>query len=198
MASKASCERIHEREAFLLPPLALVSPLISRVTTHDIPEMDNLLAGKCAQECDGHVASLPRPSSFPSAPFMYTTPFPLHSNVCHAGVSRFGNLRYGSWFIEFWPGAAVRLGCTDNGLLTCILYLKFFFSVFFFSFFFFFLLSFLTLRPITTNKQLTIWTLNQERILDWTVIRHTLIVMKFFRDLDILHPSMVKCPACKK
>jgi len=56
---------------------------------------------KCAQECDGYVPSLPRASSLPRAPFMYTPPFPLPSNVYHAGVSRFGKLRYGSWFIEF-------------------------------------------------------------------------------------------------
>ena len=145
------------REAFLLPPLALVSPLISRVTSHDIPEMDNLLAGKCAQECDGHVPSLPRPCSFPRAPFMYITPFPLPSNVFHECVSRFGNLRYGSWFIEFWPGAAVRLGCTEN-MDYLLVYFILNSSSQFFSFlsFIFFYCHFLTSGPITTNKQLTI------------------------------------------
>ena len=44
-------------------------------------------------------------------------------------------------------------------ILARILYLKFFAWVFFFSFFF------STLGPIATNKQLTIYTLNQERIL---------------------------------
>lgn len=75
---------------------------------------------KCAQECDGYVPSLPRAYSLPCTPFMYTPPFPLLSNVFHAGVSRFGQLCYGSWFIEFWPGTTLRLGCTDIRL-TCIL-----------------------------------------------------------------------------
>ena len=50
---------------------------------------------KWAQECDGYLPSLPRASSLPRAPFIYTPPFPLPSNIFHAGVSRFGKLRYG-------------------------------------------------------------------------------------------------------
>ena len=90
---------------------------------------------KCAQECDGYLPSLPRASSLPRAPYMYTPPFPLPSNVFHACVSRFGKLRYGSWLLEFWPGNALRLGYTDIRL-TCTLNLKFFDSVFFLSFLF--------------------------------------------------------------
>ena len=189
------------------PAPALASPLISRDVLR-YPRNGQLArrlrkGNKCAQECDGHVPLLLRASFLPRAKFMYTPAFPLPSNVFHAGVSICGDLRYGSWFIEFWPGAAVRLGCTGHQTymytcrLTCILYLKFFVSVFSFLPFFLVISNLRRQQRLINNSPFKHWT-KREFSLDWTDIWHTLIVMKFFRDLDILHPSMVKCPACKK
>ena len=32
----------------------------------------------------------------------------------------------------------------------------------------------------------------------WFLLLPTWMVMKFLSDLDILHPSMVRCPVCRK